>query len=223
MQPVRESNRAAVRSAATKAPVGLWLARGSQRLGMSTVVAAAAFARGIFNLTRTGIAAELTAASEQRLPPVGGRCRIATKRGVQGSEAGVVVSGMRTPFQGVKHTLGTTTRDSTALRSRVSNQLSGLFFSAPGCGSQHPRVPWAALASCWPLPQQLLPASATGRGRRCCKSHPVGMSNVVAAAAMRKGVFNLTRTGIAAELTAASGGNRAAVRLHLEYHMPFYG
>jgi len=49
------------------------------------------------------------------------------------------------------------------------------------------------------------------------------MSNVVAAAAMRKGVFNLTRTGIAAELTAASGGNRAAVRLHLEYHMPFYG
>ena len=77
-------------------------------------------------------------------------------------------------------------------------------FSAPGCGSQHPRVPWAARASCWPLPQQLLPASATGRGRRCCRSHPVGMSNVVAAAAMRKGVFNLTRTGIAAELTAAS-------------------
>ena len=187
------------------------------------MVAAAAFARGIFNLTRTGIAAELTAASEQRLPPVGGRCRIATKRGVQGSEAGAVVSGMRTPLQGVKHTLGTTTRDSTALRSRVSNQPSGLFFSAPGCGSQHPRVPWAALASCWPLPQQLLPASATGRGRRCCRSHPVGMSNVVAAAAFARGIFNLTRTGIAAELTAASGGNRAAARLHLEYHMPFYG
>lgn len=56
------------------------------------MVAAAAFARGIFNLTRTGIAVELTAASEQRLPPVGGRCRIATKRGVQGSEAGAVVS-----------------------------------------------------------------------------------------------------------------------------------
>ena len=187
------------------------------------MVVAATFARGIFNLTRTGIAAELTAASEQRLPPVGGRCRIATKRGVQGSEAGAVVSGMRTPFQGVKHTLGTTTRDSTALRSRVSNQPSGLLLSAPGCGSQHPRVPWAALASCWPLPQQLLPASATGRGRRCCKSHPVGMSTVVAAAAFARGIFNLTRTGIAAELTAASGGNRAAVRLHLEYHMPFYG
>ena len=116
MQPARESNRAAVRSTATKAPVGLWLARGSQRLGMSNVVAAAAMRKGVFNLTRTGIAAELTAASEQRLPPVGGRCRIATKRGVQGSEAGAVVSGMRTPFQGVKHTLGTTTRDRAAVR-----------------------------------------------------------------------------------------------------------
>ena len=87
---------------------------------------------------------------------------------------------MRTPLQGVKHTLGTTTRDSTALRSRVSNQPSGLLLSAPGCGSQHPRVPWAARASCWPLPQQLLPASATGRGRRCCRSQRLGMSNVVA-------------------------------------------
>ena len=27
-----------------------------------------------------------------------------------------------------------------------------------------------ALASCWPLPQQLLPVSATGGGRRCCPS-----------------------------------------------------
>ena len=29
-------------------------------------------------------------------------------------------------------------------------------------------VPWAALASCRPLPQQLLPASAAGGGRRRC-------------------------------------------------------
>ena len=29
-------------------------------------------------------------------------------------------------------------------------------------------VPRAALASCWPLPQQLLPVSATGGGRRRC-------------------------------------------------------
>ena len=194
-----------MRSTATKAPLGLWLARGSQRPGMSTVVAAV--------LTRTR------------------------------------------------------NRRNTAARRRQKRAQWALF-SAPSCGSQHPRVPWAALASCWPLPQQLLPASATGRGRRCCKSHPVGMSNVVAAAAFARGIFNLTRTGIAAELTAASeqrlppvGGrcriatkrgvqgseagavvsgmrtplqgvkhtlgtttrDRAAVRLHLEYHMPFYG
>ena len=29
-------------------------------------------------------------------------------------------------------------------------------------------VPWAARASCWPRPQQLLPVSAAGSGRRCC-------------------------------------------------------
>ena len=29
-------------------------------------------------------------------------------------------------------------------------------------------VPWAARASCWPLPQQLLPVSAAGGGRRRC-------------------------------------------------------
>ena len=115
--PYEESKEHGRPQAAKKSPVGSFLVFGSQRLGMSTVVAAAAFARGIFNLTRTGIAAELTAASEQRLPPVGGRCRIATKRGVQGSEAGAVVSGMRTPLQGVKHTLGTTTRDRAAAQS----------------------------------------------------------------------------------------------------------
>ena len=29
-------------------------------------------------------------------------------------------------------------------------------------------VPWAARAPCWPQPQQLLPVSAAGSGRRCC-------------------------------------------------------
>ena len=90
---------------------------------MSNVVAAAAMRKGVFNLTRTGIAAELTAASEQRLPPVGGRCRIATKRGVQGSEAGAVVSGMRPPLQSVKHTLGTTTRDRAAVRLHLEYHM----------------------------------------------------------------------------------------------------
>ena len=75
----------------------------------------------------------------------------------------------------------TRTRNRTARPPAGGKQQpSGLLLSAPGCGSQHPRVPWAARASCWPLPQQLLPASATGRGRRCCRSHPVGMSTVVA-------------------------------------------
>ena len=47
-------------------------------------------------------------------------------------------------------------------------------------------------------------------------SHPVGMSNVVAAAALRKGVFNLARTGTTIR-------DRAAVRLHLEYYIPDQG
>ena len=70
-------------STATKAPVGLWLARGSQRLGMSNVVAAAALRKGVFNLTRTGIAAELTAASdgnrEAKLGPWSAGCERRSK------------------------------------------------------------------------------------------------------------------------------------------------
>jgi len=31
-----------------------------------------------------------------------------------------------------------------------------------------PSIRSALLASCWPLPQQRLPVSATGGGRRCC-------------------------------------------------------
>ena len=34
-------------------------------------------------------------------------------------------------------------------------------------------VPWAARASCWPLPQQLLPVSAAGGGRRCCSGRVI--------------------------------------------------
>ena len=64
-------------------------------------------ARAFFNLTRTGIAAELTAASG----------------GNRGSEAGAVVSGMRTPLQGVKHTLGTTTRDRAAVRLHLEYHM----------------------------------------------------------------------------------------------------
>ena len=38
-------------------------------------------------------------------------------------------------------------------------------------------VPWTALASCRPLPQQLLPVSATGRGRRRCKANAAAIFN----------------------------------------------
>ena len=41
--------------------------------------------------------ATTTAASEQRLPPVGGRCRIATKRGVQGGVVGAAASKTQVP------------------------------------------------------------------------------------------------------------------------------
>ncbi len=37
-------------------------------------------------------------------------------------------------------------------------------------------VPWAALASCRPRPQQLLLVFAAGNGRRSCSSQPIGMS-----------------------------------------------
>ena len=50
------------------------------------------------------------------------------------------------------------------------NQKSTRYFR--GAGTDGLRLPASAslpLASCWPLPQQLLPVSATGGGRRRCK------------------------------------------------------
>ena len=46
----------------------------------------------------------------------------------------------------------------------IENALRAFRVAAPSIRF----VPWAALASCWPLPQQLLPVSATGGGRRRC-------------------------------------------------------
>ena len=150
--PYEESKEHGRPQAAKKSPVGSFLVFGSQRLEMSTVVEAAALRKGVFNLTRTGIAAELTAASEQRLPPVGGRCRIATKRGVQGSEAGAVVSGMRTPLQGVKHTLGTTTRDRAAVRSTATKAPVGCCLvprvAAPSIRACLGRLAFLRIVSC---------------------------------------------------------------------------
>ena len=53
--PYEESKEHGRPQAAKKSPVGSFLVFGSHPVGMSNVVAAAAFARGIFNLTRTGI------------------------------------------------------------------------------------------------------------------------------------------------------------------------
>ena len=64
--PYEESKEHGRPQAAKKSPVGSFLVFGSHPVGMSHVVAAAAFARGIFNLTRTGIAAELTAGPQGR-------------------------------------------------------------------------------------------------------------------------------------------------------------
>ena len=76
--PYEESKEHGRPQAAKKSPVGSFLVFGSQRLEMSTVVEAAALRKGVFNLTRTGIAAELTAASggnrEAKLGPWSAGC-----------------------------------------------------------------------------------------------------------------------------------------------------
>jgi len=51
-----------------------------------------------------------------------------------------------------------------AFRGTIWNILRCLRVAAPSIRF----VPYVALASCWPLPQQLLPVSATGGGRRRC-------------------------------------------------------
>ena len=59
--PYEESKEHGRPQVAKKSPVGSFLVFGSQRLEMSTVVEAAALRKGVFILTRTGIAAALTA------------------------------------------------------------------------------------------------------------------------------------------------------------------
>ena len=66
-------------------------------------------------------------------------------------------------------------------------------------------VPWTALASCRPLPQQLLPVSATGRGRRRCKQGLLALNNPKAVglhtknpSRCAKGFFVLRRFKVAA-------------------------
>jgi len=52
------------------------------------------------NIFSAIIATATTAACGQRLPPAGGRCRIATKEGMQGGAVGAVASRMQGPLKG---------------------------------------------------------------------------------------------------------------------------
>ena len=54
----------------------------------------------IKNNFSSDIATATTAACGQRLPPAGGRCRIATKEGMQGGAVGAVASRMQGPLKG---------------------------------------------------------------------------------------------------------------------------
>ena len=54
----------------------------------------------IKNSFSADIATATTAACGQRLPPAGGRCRIATKEGMQGGAVGTVASRMQGPLKG---------------------------------------------------------------------------------------------------------------------------
>ena len=80
-----------------------------------------------------------------------------------------------------------------------------------GCGPCVCFVPWAALASCRPLPQQLLPVSATGGGRRRCKQGAArpfqpqrrSRSGKMLAASLNA-FFSLLRFGVAARRTVRS-------------------
>ena len=55
---------------------------------------------------------------------------------------------------------------------KFSGEMKNPTVIPSGChlsGLRHPAsTSCKALVSCWPLPQQLLPVSATGGGRRCC-------------------------------------------------------
>ena len=138
--PYEESKEHGRPQAAKKSPVGSFLVFGSHPVGMSTVVAAAAFARGIFNLTRTG-----TTTRDRTAVPVGNESPSGAFKAQTGLRSKCcVLSTARSPL--------------LSKRGRRRVAAPCVCF-----------VPWTALAFCRPLPQQLLPVSATGRGRRRCK------------------------------------------------------
>ena len=180
-----------MRSTATKAPVGLWLARGSQRLGMSNVVAVScnpyedrkslwadkvtpkntkgepsdgrlAFLRIVSCAERIRVGDRLCGFYEVVLRRV---CSLL--RAKREPERTAVPVGNESPSGAFKAQTGLRSKCcvlSTA-RSPLLSKRGRRRVAAP-CVCF---VPWTALAFCRPLPQQLLHVSATGRGRRRCK------------------------------------------------------
>ena len=84
-------------------------------------------------------------------------------------------------FRQGRHALGAVRRNDTHdAQSRTSVQRESRQQKSSSAEAELPErflrvaapsirfVPWAALASCWPRPQQLLPVSAAGGGRRRC-------------------------------------------------------
>ena len=149
-----------MQSTVTKAPVGLWLARGSQPVGMSTGVAATCNPYG----NRTA------------RPPIGG------KQQSSGLLFSAGVPPCRNVYRGCcRHDPYEESKEhgrpQAAKKSPVGSFLVSRVAAPSVCNG-----PWRGRASCWPLPQQLLPVSAAGSGRRCCRSQRLGMSTGVAAA-----------------------------------------
>ena len=192
-----------MRSTATKAPVGLWLARGSQRLGMSNVVAvsynpyeeskehgrpqaAKKSPVGSFLVPRVAapsIRACLGRLAFLRIVSCAERIRIGDRlcgfyevvlrrvcsllRAKREPERTAVPVGNESPSGAFKAQTGLRSKCcvlSTARSPLLSKR--GRWRVAAPCVCF---VPWTALAFCRPLLQQLLPISATGRGRRRCK------------------------------------------------------
>ena len=88
------------------------------------------------------------------------------------------------------------------------NQKSTRYFR--GAGGDGLRLPASAslpLASCWPLPQQLLPVSAAGGGRRRCKKGAARPFQTPKERSKRKKASRCAKTGCGAQrpLRALSG------------------
>ena len=81
--------------------------------------------------------------------------------------------------------------------------------SQPQPGLRHPASASLSLASCWPLPQQLLPVSAAGGGRRRCSHRerlsPAGRRNVFVRVPFRRKVCYNKPAALPADIVRKGG------------------